>query len=189
MRTRSWIAIASLAICNVAGAQDSLPSRTLTRMIVGLGFPNGGVDRFTPTYTLGFELGPFNRRTSLRLMSEYVENTTARQSYYSHERVVGAQVLGVRSLAPRRLTPYFVAGAGLYSSRSDQFGVVPAFNGTPSSHYESHRNDVIPTLIWGVGMNIRLRATYLFSEVKLPFYVGREFRLGPQSPLLLGIKF
>ena len=86
MRTRSWIAIASLAICNVAGAQDSLPSRTLTRMIVGLGFPNGGVDRFTPTYTLGFELGPFNRRTSLRLMSEYVENTTARQSYYSHER-------------------------------------------------------------------------------------------------------
>ncbi len=187
------LAIASLVIAGTAGAQDSLPARTLTQMIVGAGMPFGAMTQWTPVYAVGFEITPPRSRTAIRLLGEYGENSDFDGAYYRYQRSVGVQAVGIRSFGVRRLQPYVLAGIGLYSveSRGSFRTFLPTDTGfDPTGPVQYYRNnETLPSLLWGTGVNVRVRRMTLFTELKLPFYVGRRFEYGPQSPLIVGFKF
>ncbi len=167
-------------------------TRTLTQMILGVGLPSGGGRELTPAYTVGLEV---RRRPNvgIRLAAEYWENETSRPGSYRASRTAGVQILGVRSFGGRRVRPYLLAGAGLYSEHDRGAGQPFAltdsgFVGT-GPFVAFSRRELRPAIIWGVGTSVRVRSTTLFGEVKLPLYHDDAFRAGPQSPLLIGIRF
>lgn len=188
-----WLTIALLAAATPSGAQDSIPSRTITQMIIGAGMPFAQLTRWTPAYAVGFEVTPTRSSTSIRLTGEYGENTDDRGDYYAHQRIVGVQAVGIRHFRTGRVQPYLLAGAGLYSVDASSMGPTwletdSGFNPTGPIRF-SRSSRTIPTLIWGTGMNLRVRRTTLFAELKLPFYTGQFLQYGPQSPLIVGFKF
>jgi hypothetical protein len=181
MRARVVLMAGLVLLCpTVMRAQET---RTLTQMILGVGLPSGQGLELTPAYTVGLEV---RRRPNvgIRLAAEYWEDETTRPGYYRASRTAGVQILGVRSFGARRVQPYFLAGAGLYTRHTrgsaDQFTL-------SSASYE--RRELLPAIIWGAGTSIRVRSTTLFGEVKLPLYHDNAFRAGPQSPLVFGIRF
>jgi hypothetical protein len=188
MRTRVVLLMGLVLLFpEVMRAQET---RTFTQMILGVGVPGWQSVDLVPAYTVGFEVRRAN--SGIRVAAEYWENETMGAASYQSSRTAGVQILGVRSFGARRVQPYLLAGAGLYTS--DMRGSGQQFTLTDSGlvagpYVRYERRELLPAIIWGVGTSIRVRSTTLFGEVKLPLYHDNAFRAGPQSPLVIGIRF
>ena len=181
MRTRVVLLMGLVLLFpEVVRAQET---RTFTQMILGVGLPSGQGLELTPAYTVGFEVRR-GANVGVRLAAEYWEDETMRPGYYRASRTAGVQILGVRSFGNRRVQPYLLAGAGLYT-RHSRGGADPF----TLSNLNYERRELLPAIIWGAGTSVRVRSTTLFGEVKLPLYHDNAFRAGPQSPLVIGIRF
>lgn len=188
---RCLLVMSALAFPAITQGQSSV-STSYTRMILG-----GGVGRYAPTFTLGFEVKRAKSPLTWRLMSEYSEQSVGEPfggGYFSTSSSYGIQLLGVRTFREsKRFQPYVLAGGGVdytygqytpVSYRPDSSGY---FN--PTIGFPRRRQTVEPAFIWGTGMNLRLSGLTLFSELKLPIYSGNAFKFGPYAPLTFGIRF
>ena len=183
----------ALIAFSTAGAQDRSPS--YTQMILGGGpFPLG------PVYTLGFAHKPAGSSVSWRLMTEYYERSLPDPdragTFFSATTTYGLQALGVRTFREtRRFQPYLLGGVGLYHTdhmfRDRTVTWTDSGFVTLADRGIGRRQSVIPTFIWGTGLNLRISGVTLFGEVKLPIYSTNinAFRWGPQAPLTFGIRF
>jgi hypothetical protein len=167
-------------------------ARTITQLILGVGLTGSESGWSQPTYTAGFDVKRSTSNLSLRVVTEYTASDRTTDSFWSSSRTVGVQLLGVRTFGAHRIQPYVVAGSGLYQTSTE--GVGSQFYQDTSGALFSRpvpykRIETRPTLIWGTGANIRMGSGALFFELKLPLYYNNAFHVGPQSPLLVGVRF
>src|SRR5688572_18711357 len=159
----------------------------------------GGISPSVPIFTLGFEHKPASSNVSLRLMTEYYERAVSDPTtggFFSLTKMFGLQALGVRTFRlAHRFQPYVLGGAGLYYDDSMYRPSTFSWNGNglelSSSSEIRQRQSVIPTVLWGTGLNVRVSGLTLFGEVKFPMYAPQvhRFRFGPQAPLTFGFRF
>jgi hypothetical protein len=148
---------------------------------------------------VGFEIKPAASRVTWRLAAEYwatsyggCSDSFSCQGSWGESSTFGIQALGVRSFGRGRLQPYLFGGAGLYSTRSVGVGRQFIFTDSgfqPGSALPFSRNEVEPVLLWGPGFNLRLFKLNMFGEVRMPLIIGRSIKVGPQPPLILGLRF
>lgn len=189
---RSILVTSALAcLPAVASAQSATPPSD-TRMILG-----GGLGRFAPVFTLGFETKRAKSPFAWRLMTEYAEQSVGEPyggGYFSMSTTYGFQLLGVRAFREaKRFQPYVLGGGGMYYTSGqyrpmtfvpDSSGFVFQSTGAPHRHQELE-----PAFIWGTGVNFRVSKLTLFGEVKMPIYANNAFQFGPHAPLTFGIRF
>lgn len=174
---------------SLSGAQQPVPG--YTQMILGVGSTFQ-----TRAYNLGFEHKPANSPIAWRVMLEHWNRSTdlGEPPSYSRQRLFGAQLLGLRLFRPRsRLQPYILGGLGIYHEESWSGSMAMQWTGegfvTTGPWQYSHRNRVLPSIIWGTGLNLRLRSVTFFGEFKLPVPSQGYGLSGPAAPLTFGIRF
>lgn len=186
------VAVTVVMLSPCAAATQEVPVSS-TRMLLGGGVSFVDRGAATPTYLAGVEVQPSRSRLSFRVVTEYweVDRFWARDDWY-HGRGVGAQVVAVRPFGDWRARPYVMAGASVYSTSFG--GVALGFaqsdsgyiRGTPETF--SSRN-IVPSLIWGGGLEARVNGVRVFGELRLPFYAARAFRAGGSSLAAFGVAF
>lgn len=194
MSSRVLAVACGLACTSVLPAQQTpAPSPGYTQMIVGMGYWTQN-----PSIVLGFEHKRSSSPIAWRVMLEYWDDFQFnRYDSWSHvhiREVSGAQLLGVRIFRARhRFQPYLLGGLGLYYDKGLAAGMTPAIgpDTDPPQPYRDEWRRFHPSVIWGGGMSVRVSGLTLFSELKLPLPStgGRGFRLGPQMPLVFGVRF
>jgi len=187
------VLLASLAIVLPLSALPSqTPPRSLTELIVGGGMPPMGGIGLSPSYTVGLQLNPAGQKLSFRVMAEFFESQSAGANEYRSQSNTGAQLLGVRTFGTGRLQAHFVAGLGLYSTKTSGIAHQYAFDGTgvvqgPAFEYSKNAFRAVPII--GTGASLRVLGMNLFGEVKLPTFYPNGFHHGPYSPLIIGVRF
>jgi hypothetical protein len=168
-------------------------------MILGVGYTTED-----PAFNVGFQHKASDSKVAWRAMLEYWENfsgsplsTPTVPLSYSSRKIYGLQLLGLRVFRDKhRVQPYLLGGAGLYYedvfSASQSWVGQPDGSFAPSSNVDTRdRRNVIPVVLWGGGLSVRISGLTLFGESKFPMYSTgtNSFRLGPQAPLTFGIRF
>lgn len=185
---RRMLAVACIAGTSTVHAQQPVPS--YTDMIFGVGHTFRA-----RSYVLGFEHKPTDSPISWRVLFErWSRRSQPTEANMSSQELFGAQLLGLRLFRQqRRLQPYILGGFGLYHEKSwsaamtaqvTDDGIIVA----PPWQY-SRTERMVPTMIWGTGLNLRLRGVTLFGEVKMPAPSQGIGFSGPAAPLTLGIRF
>lgn len=177
-----------------AGLSAQTPSPSYTQMLLGVGY-----SYTEPMFALGFEHKPKGSKVAFRALLEhhevqYASGSDASPSWHTRE-LYGAQLLGVRLFRDtRRIQPYVFGGLGLYHQRSHYAGPELVFSDTGlvlGAYRSEQTSRFTPAVVWGTGLNLRLRGVTLFGEARLPMFMGgfNRVRTGPQSPLVLGFRF
>jgi hypothetical protein len=185
MSRRLLVLTCFVGVASSLGAQQEVPS--YTQMIFGVGHTFKA-----RAYALGFEHKPANSPIAWRVLLERWNRETfaSETSQGRYQTLFGAQFVGLRLFRqPHRLQPYILGGLGLYHEKAfGPDGVVAEPDGSIGLRY-GHSERLIPTMIWGTGLNVRVRRVTLFGEVKLPM-PSQGFGLsGPAAPLTFGIRF
>lgn len=185
MSRRSLVIACAVALASVAEAQSE-PVPSYTEMVVGVGYTFK-----TRAYNLGFEHKPADSPIAWRVMLErWSRQSHPVESHYSSQELFGAQFLGLRLFRQRRaLQPYILGGLGLYHEKS--FAATNlVFDPANGANWQyANRERLIPSIIWGSGLNLRLRGVTLFGEFKLPVPSQGVGLAGPAAPLTFGIRF
>ena len=185
MSHRLLVVACVFGLASIAGAQQqSVPS--YTQMVLGVGHTFRA-----RAYALGFEHKPTNSPIAWRVLLErWRRESRPTPTIFSSQELFGAQILGLRLFRQqRRLQPYILGGLGLYHEK--EFGpttlVHDPENGVSWRYGNTER--MVPTMIWGTGLNLRLRGVTLFGEVKMPVPSQGIGFSGPAAPLTFGIRF
>jgi hypothetical protein len=185
MSRRSLVVACAVALASVAEAQTE-PVPSYTEMVVGVGYTFT-----TRAYNLGFEHKPADSPIAWRVMLErWSRQSHPVESYHSSQELFGAQFLGLRQFRQRRaLQPYILGGLGLYHEKSFSATNLVFDPATGANWQYANRERFIPSIIWGSGLNLRLRGVTLFGEFKLPVPSQGVGLAGPAAPLTFGIRF
>ena len=183
--SRRLVVAGLVGLASTLGAQQDVPS--YTQMIFGVGHTFKA-----RAYALGFEHKPHNSPIAWRVLLERWNRETfaTETSPGTHQRLLGAQFVGLRLFRqPHRVQPYILGGLGLY--HEEAFGRTRLVEDTDGSIIWQYGNSerFVPSMIWGTGLNVRVRRVTLFGEVKMPVPSQGIGFSGPAAPLTFGIRF
>lgn len=190
MSRRLLVIACVVGLASMAGAQQQ-PVPSYTQMIFGVGHTFRA-----RAYALGFEHKPTNSPIAWRVLLERWNRQTIETwtSAHSGQTLFGAQFVGLRLFRQQsRLQPYILGGLGLYHETSWSAAMTRQFTqdgitmGLPWQFSRQER--FVPSMIWGTGLNVRVRRVTFFGEVKMPVPSQGIGFSGPAAPLIFGIRF